>query len=152
MPTVDAATYWSAFKMEYADEDPILSLMSQRRRTSLYTRPASAKVHLDDVAAAVLRGLTGLRDGANAWQGHVFAAGDFAAVWAVEDVVHQLDLHGEESAPKSALGLARTTIEALLGMELPSTWDDEYATLIGAGRSPVPSGLEALSDRLPIFG
>jgi hypothetical protein len=80
-PTVDAASYWSAFALEYAGEDPILSLMSQRRRASLYTRPASAKTQLNDVAAAVLRGVSGLRDRAYAWQGHVFAAGDFAAVW-----------------------------------------------------------------------
>lgn len=46
-PTVDAATYWSAFASEYAGEDPILSLMSQRRRSSFYTRPALARSQLD---------------------------------------------------------------------------------------------------------
>ena len=150
-PTVDAASYWSAFALEYPGEDPILSLMSQRRRASLYTRPASAKAQPNDVAAAVLRGVSGLRDRAYAWQGHVFAAGDFAAVWAVEDVVHHLDLQLEEPAPRSALRLARTTIEALLGSAMPPSWDDEDATLIGSGRSPVPSGFEALSERLPVL-
>ena len=105
-PTVDAATYWSAFASEYGGEDPVLALMSQRRRAALYTRPAAAKAQLHDVAAAVLRGVAGLEDTAYAWQGHVFAAGDFAAVWAVEDVVHHLDLRGKEPAPGSALGLA----------------------------------------------
>ncbi len=150
-PTVDAASYWSAFASEYGGEDPIASLMSQRRRTSSYGRPASAVAHLNDVAAAVLRGVGGLRDGGYAWQGHVFAAGDFAAVWAVEDVVHHLDLLIEDPAPEGALQLARSTIEALLGSPLPSSFSDEDVTLIGSGRSPVPSGFDSLSDRLPVL-
>lgn len=150
-PTVDAASYWSAFASQYAGEDPILSLMAQRRRSSVYTRPASAKSQLKDVAAAVLRGVAGLGGKTHEWQGHVFAAGDFAAVWAVEDVVHHLDLEVEEPPPSSALGVARATVEALLGSALPPSWDDQDATLIGTGRSPVPSGFETLSDRLPVL-
>ena len=150
-PTVDAASYWSAFAAESAGQDLILSMMSQRRRASLYTRPASARAQLDDVGAALLRRVTGLRDGTYEWQGHVFAAGDFAAVWADEDVVHHLDLQVEVPPPRSALGLARATIEELFGAALPAAWDDEEATLIGTGRSPVPDGFEHLVDRLPVI-
>src|SRR4051794_38680850 len=41
-PTVDAASYWPAFADGYADADPVAVVMSQRRRTSAFLRPASA--------------------------------------------------------------------------------------------------------------
>ena len=47
------------------------------------------------------------------WQGQVFAPGDFLAIWAVENVVHQLDLLVAELPPRSGLALARATIEAI---------------------------------------
>ena len=150
-PTVDAASYWTAFADESFSEDRVATLMFQRRRTDLYARPASVIAHLNEVGEALTRGVGGLPDRACRWQGQVFAPGDFLAVWAVEDVVHHLDLQSPEPPPASALGLSRATIEALLGEPLPRSWTDEEATLIGTGRSPVPVGL-SLADRLPAFG
>ncbi len=148
-PSVDAATYWSAFASENATDDPVPALMSQRRRTAAHARPASATAQLREVAAAVLRGLDSFDDRPCLWQGHVFAPGDFLAVWAVEGVVHHLDLISDQAAPASALTLARGTIEAIVGEPLPPSWTDVEATLIGTGRMPVPDGLHALSAKLP---
>lgn len=150
VPSVDAATYWPAFSAEYAAGDPIPVLMSQRRRTAAYARPASATAQLRDVAAAVGRGVGAIPDRPLLWQGHVFAAGDFLAVWAVEDVVHHLDLLAPEPAPSSALALARETIGALVDGPLPTTWSAEDAVLIGTGRLPVPDGTD-LAGRLPVL-
>lgn len=151
-PTVDAATYWPAFATEEASSDPVSVLMAQRRRTAAYARPASATAHLHDVADALLRGVESLPRGNCLWQRHVFTPGDFLAVWAVEDVVHHLDLCCEEPAPGSALELARATVEALVGEPLPRAWTDVEATLIGTGRCPVPEDGSTLSDRLPALG
>lgn len=151
-PTVDAATYWTAFSSEQARDDPVLVLMWQRRRSTTYTRPASAMTQLRDVAAALRRGVDSLQDHPALWQGHVFAAGDFLAVWAVEVVAHHLDLLCDVPAPARALRLARATVEALIERPLPATWDDEAATLIGTGRVPVPAGLGDLGALLPALG
>jgi hypothetical protein len=150
-PTVDAASYWPAFAAEYAG-DPIVPLMAQRRRTAAYVRPASACEQLNDVAEAVLRGCAGVVDASYLWQGHVFAAGDFLAIWAVEDVIHQLDLRSEEPVPPSALDLARSTVEALAGGSLPGAWSAADAVLVGTGRRPVPEGLGPVGARLPALG
>ena len=114
VPTVDAASYWPVFDAEY-DDDPVDVLMSQRRRTAAYARPDSARGQLRDVADAVLRGAETCPDRRLRWQGHVFTAGDFLTIWAVEDVIHQLDLLAEEPAPPSGLALARATVEELGG-------------------------------------
>ena len=126
--------------------------MSQRRRTATYSRPESARGHLREVAAALLRGVDAFADRRCLWQGQVFAPGDYLAVWAVENVVHHLDLRSSEAAPPPALALARATVEALVGSPVPTAWTDEEASLFGTGRRPVPDGLGALADRLPAFG
>jgi hypothetical protein len=123
-PTVDAATYWPAFDAEYAG-DPLETLLAQRRRTAAYLRPDSVREQMHDVAAALLRGTASCAEGHYLWQGHVFTAGDFLTIWAVEDVIHQLDLVSEVPAPTSALDLARATIAELGGGSL-------------AGRLPAP--------------
>ncbi len=150
-PTVDAASFWTVFAAEYGGVDPVPTLMSQRRRTASYVRPASAVEHLGDVGAALLRGVEGLPDRGCAWLGQVFAPGDFLAIWAVENAVHQLDLRAEEPVPPTALGLSRATVEALVGEPLPSGSDEE-AVLVGTGRLPVPAELQALAQRLPALG
>lgn len=151
-PTVDAASYWSAFAAEFATDDPVPSLMSQRRRTAAFARPASAAAELRDVGAALQRGVELFQDGACRWQGHVFSAGDYLAVWAVEHVVHLLDLLSDHAPPAGALRLARATIEALVGEPLPRSWSDVDATLIGTGRVPVPDGAGSVGSRLPALG
>ena len=117
-PTVDAASYWPAFDEEYADPDPIVSLMAQRRRTAAFVRPESARAQMRDVADAVRRGAASCGEGHRLWQGHVFTAGDFLTVWAVEDAIHQLDLLGDVPVAASALGQARATVAELDGASL----------------------------------
>lgn len=151
-PTVDAASYWSAFAAEFTADDPVPGLISQRRRTAYYLRPEQARVHLRQVGTALRSGVDRFDDLPCAWQGHVFAAGDYLAVWAVENVVHQLDLLTDEPPPASAVGLARATIEALIEEPLPASWSDEEAVLIGTGRLPVPADQVALADQLPALG
>lgn len=151
-PSVDAASYWPAFASEYETGDPVPGLMSQRRRTAAYARPSSATAQMRDVAEALLRGIGAFQDGRYLWQGHVFTAGDFLAVWAVENVVHQLDLLSDEPVPPDGLTLARKTIEALVGEPLPTAWDDRSATLIGTGRMAVPPGAGSLAAWLPALG
>jgi uncharacterized protein (TIGR03083 family) len=151
-PTVDAASYWQAFAAQYGDEDPVLQVMSQRRRTSVYPRPASARSELHDVADAVLLGVQGLGARPCTWQGHVFAPGDYLAVWAVEVVVHHLDLFAKEPVPPDALRLTRDVIEALVEAPLPADWSDEDAVLIGTGRIPMPTEPAWLASRLPALG
>jgi hypothetical protein len=149
-PTVDAASYWPGFMAEFGG-DPVGDLMAQRRRTAVYGRPVAARDHLRDVAAAVLRGTVAMVDTRRRWQDQVFTAGDFLAVWAVEDAVHHLDLLAPEPAPAGALALSRATIEALAG-PFPEAVPDEEVVLIGTGRRPVPDGLGAVADRLPALG
>lgn len=149
-PTVDAASYWTAFKEQYADADLVDVLMSQRRRGAAYARPGAARQQLHDVAEAVLRGVAAMPDAPCLWDKHVFDAGDFLAVWAVEDVVHHLDLQVATAAPSAALALARATIESLAGTPLPGEWSDEEAALKGTGRTPVGDG--PLAGVLPVLG
>ncbi|MEP9365004.1 maleylpyruvate isomerase N-terminal domain-containing protein [Nocardioides sp. CN2-186] len=149
-PTVDAASYWPVFAEEETG-DPLVTLMAQRRRSASYSRPSSACSQLRDVAEAVLRGTAGLAEGHYLWQGQVFTAGDFLAIWAVEDVIHHLDLLAGQPAPGSALDLAGDTVAALAG-PLPADWTAEDAVLIGTGRRPVPDGAGPLAARLPALG
>jgi len=122
-PTVDAASYWPAFDEEF-DDDPLLVLMAQLRRTATYSRPDAARGQMHDVADAVLRGAASCADRPLRWQGHVFTAGDFLTIWAVEDVIHQVDLLGDEPLPSSALDLARATVAELDGTSLADRLPD----------------------------
>lgn len=121
-PTVDAASYWPAFEEDEADA-PLDALLAQRRRTTAYARPESARGLMRDVAAAVLRGAASCAGGHYLWQGHVFSAGDFLAIWAVEDAIHQLDLLSSHPVPPTALELARATVTELDGVALADRLD-----------------------------
>jgi hypothetical protein len=121
-PTVDAASYWTAFEEEAGD--PLLDLLAQRRRTSAFARPDSAREEMHDVAGAVLRGAKSCADGHYLWQGHVFTGGDFLAIWAVEDAIHQLDLLCDRPVPSTALALARATVAELGGRALVDRLDE----------------------------
>lgn len=150
--TVDAASFWTAFADEDSGEDPVALLMAQLRRTAAFARPAAAVEQLHDVAAAVQSGLEGLDGRPRRWLGQVFAPGDYLAVWAVEHVIHQLDLLAEVPAPASALELARATVEALAGEPLPTRWTVADAVLIGSGRLPVPGGDATVAAPFPVLG
>lgn len=150
-PTVDSASYWTAFADAFVDDDPVPTLMAQRRRTAAYARPRAAVEQLRDVGAVVLRGIDAMPDRRCLWQGQVFEPGDFLTVWAVEHVVHHLDLLSEEQPPADGLRLARRTVEALLGEPMPASWSDMTATLVGTGREAVPEEAAHLGSRLPVL-
>jgi hypothetical protein len=152
-PTVDAASYWTAFAQDMSDEDPIAVLMAQRRRSDAFSSPAALRAQLRTVSAALLTGTRTMTDQPRLWDGQVFSAGDFLAVWAVEDAVHHLDLDvADDVPPASALSVSRRTIEALVGETVPPSWSDVDAVLAGTGRIPAPPGGERFADRLPALG
>ncbi|GGL25916.1 maleylpyruvate isomerase N-terminal domain-containing protein [Phycicoccus endophyticus] len=150
--TVDAATYWRAYAQGRRGTDPVLTLMDQRRHTDAYRRPAGAVEKLRDLGHRTLTAADALREGRHLFQGHVLTSGDLLASWAVENVVHHLDLLVGVSAPTAPLRLARATVESLLDEPLPDGWDDVTATLVATGRVPVPAGQGHLADRLPVLG
>ncbi|NNM44569.1 maleylpyruvate isomerase N-terminal domain-containing protein [Knoellia koreensis] len=150
--TVDAASYWAVFTEQYGDDDPVATLMSQRRRASAYLRPSSALEQLRDVAAMVDRGVHNLTEGHYLWQDCVFTAGDFLTIWVVEDVIHQLDLDSPVAPPAPGLALARQTIEAIVGEPLPADWSDTEAVLVGTGRVPGDGLPERVRELLPALG
>lgn len=131
----DAASYWTAFAAQEAD-DPVPGIFVTRRTASAYTRPRQALQHLDEVCAGWEHHAPALPDGRISFQGLVLTTGDFLATWAVELVVHQLDLDLAVDAPTppaSALGIARRTVEAL-GTAPVDEPDDARAVLAGFGR------------------
>lgn len=150
-PTVDAATYWTAFEELTSGSDPVAVLMGQRRRAVAYGRPSSLLEQLRDVADAVLSGSANMDGRCRRWQGQVFLPGDFLTIWAVENAIHHLDLLVESRPPTSALTLARGTVEALAGGPLPAEWADEEAVLIGTGRLAVPEGVGERGAKLPVL-
>ena len=120
-------------------EDPVLLLMSQLRRTAAFARPAAAVEQLHDVAAAVLHGIEALDGRPRRWLGQVFAPGDYLAVWAVEHVIHQLDLLSER-AGAGQRPRARASHRRVAGRgAAPRGWSVEDAALIGSGRLPAPA-------------
>ncbi|WP_462418936.1 maleylpyruvate isomerase N-terminal domain-containing protein [Kytococcus sp. Marseille-QA3725] len=131
----DAASYWTAFAAQ-EDDDPVPGILLTRRTAAAYTRPRHALQHLEEVCTGWARHAPTLPDDRIAFQGLVLTAGDFLATWAVELVVHQLDLDlpaGAPSPPVSALGIARRTVDAL-GTAPVDEPDDARAVLAGFGR------------------
>jgi len=150
-PTVDAASFWTAFAADNAGQDRVAVLLAQRRRSDAHTRPDAMRAQLRDVAAAVVYGAEAMSDRPVHWAGQVFAPGDFLTTWAVEDVVHQLDLDLGDDLPAGALALARRTVESLAG-PLPAAWPDAHAVLVGTGRLPAPADAGPAGERLPALG
>lgn len=146
--TVDSASFWTAFAAGEEGADEVARLLAQNRRSLSYGRPAGALAQLADVGADLRTGAAGCSDVHLQWQGQVFTAGDFLTVWAVENVIHQLDLQGELEPPADGLDLAARTVRELAGVELPS-WDDRTITLVGSGRAPAPA---PYADQLPVLG
>lgn len=148
-PTVDAASYWSAWAERPGRDDEVGGILWTRRTASAYRRPAGAVDHLRAAADAVLA--AALPPAALRFQGHVITVGDFLATWAVELAVHHVDLglHLDLAPPTdAALQLTRATIDALLGTPVPPSLSDLDALLIGAGRVPVPPDLPGLGNVL----
>jgi hypothetical protein len=160
-PTVDFASYWTAFAAAEADPDPVPGMLRTRRVASSYSRPTNLLRHMTPTLQAV-RSAAGASDPAARlrFQGFVLTVDDFATTWAVETVIHHLDVvDGDDSLPGPASqGLfdARRTVERLLGSELPAAWDDTTATLKATGRLPLDAAdrqlLGPAADRLPVLG
>ncbi len=148
-PDHDAASYWASFATD--DDDPVPHILWMRRTAAAYTRPSSALRHLEDVAAMARLAVGNLADRPVLFQGKTMTSGDFLATWVVELAVHQLDL-GEPAGPPTAgsLSVVRRTVEAVADVDLPATWTDEQAALVGLGRSPVPDDAGHLREVLPI--
>lgn len=135
-PTVDAASYWSMWQ-DAAAEDPVPGILWTRRTASAYSRPRGALEQLGTVVAGVADAAGRLGEGSLAFQGHVISAGDLLATWAVELVIHHLDLDlpaGAPAADPAALALARRTVEALGTAGPAAPTSAEEIVLTGFGR------------------
>lgn len=159
-PDTDAAGYW-AVPVPRSDPgaDPVAGIRFIRALGAAYRRPTGAVGHLRPTADGVIRAAGALAPGAVEFQGRVVGTGDFPATWAVELAVHHLDLGRELAiAPPAAAGLrlARATVEALVGQDLPAGWTDEDAALTGAGRRPLTPAqaaeLGAGAAAFPVLG
>lgn len=140
-PTVDAATYWSAWAESDGAGPSVDAILWTRRTASAYRLPSSAVRHLRDAADAIMDAAARLTDHSLEFQGHVILAGDFLAIWAVELAVHHVDLGRDleiGDPTDTALRLTRDTIDALLGTPVPTGVCDLDALLIGSGRIPAP--------------
>jgi len=120
------------------DDDQVARTLWLRRTASAYGSPAGALHHFGDSAARARAVVTGATDGIVAFQGRAMSMGDFVATWVVELAIHQLDL--DVGRPPVHAGLARRTVEAISGVDLPADLDDTEAVLIAVGRIPWPAG------------
>ena len=158
--TVDAASHWAADPpTSGTGVDPSDHLRFVRLLASAYRRPSSLVVQFGHTAAALARGVRGLRHGRLLSQGHVLSSGDFLATWAAELAVHHLDLDLAREFPgptAASLTIARRTAEALAGGAMPARWDDADAVLRGWGRAGLDEEQRAeaggLAARLPALG
>lgn len=107
----DAASYWTDHAEQTAGADPVLVVMEQRRHALAHPRPAAAVTALAEVGRQLDPVVAGLPAGFHAFQGHVLTSGDLLATWAVETVVHQLDLDAGADLPAGALRLSHRTAE-----------------------------------------
>ncbi|MGG5257352.1 maleylpyruvate isomerase N-terminal domain-containing protein [Phycicoccus avicenniae] len=110
-PTVDAASYWTAYAEQESGADPVLVVMAQRRHALAHSRPSAAVTALDAVGAQLDRVVANLPEGHHAFQGHVLTSGDLLTTWAVETVIHQHDVEAGDDLPEAALDLAHRTAE-----------------------------------------
>ena len=159
-PDTDAGDYWLATPpTNDEDSDRVAGMRFVRLLGASYRRPVGMVRHLLPTTEGVRAAVKALQPGAVRFQGHVLPTGDFLATWAVELAIHQLDLARElpiEPPTASALRLGRATIEALAGDELPPTWTDDTAVLLGAGRVRPDARQRAeapdVAGKLPVLG
>ncbi|MFF7796032.1 maleylpyruvate isomerase N-terminal domain-containing protein [Streptomyces olivaceus] len=155
-PTRDAVTYWRVVEPPTGD-DPLDALTV--RLAAAYEQPSLLKFHLDDVGSAAGRAAA-LADPAGRveTQGQVLTAGDYLGAYVLEWTLHHLDLVARlpdaARPPAEGLAAARALFERVAGMELPRSFSDEDALLVGTGRrAPTGAEREALGDgagRLPL--
>lgn len=95
-----------------------------------------------------------------ATQGHALTVADFAGTLVTEAAIHHLDMIAElPAAPgpaASCLALVRRVLDGLLGIPVPTEWDDTVYALKGTGRRPLTVAdrgrLGELAGRFPLFG
>jgi hypothetical protein len=142
---VDAASYWSLpVPATDTGAEAIDQVRFVQRLAAAYRRPSGVVAHLRLTVDGVRRAARASRADAVRFQGQVLSLGDFLAIWVVELAIHQLDLARDlelPTAPPAALALTRATVEALADAELPTTWSDELAVLVGSGRIPLDDEL-----------
>ena len=156
----DAASYWKRdLPTNDTEADDLDALRFVQRVSLAYRRPTGVVGHLKAGATAADHAARTVASGALAFQGHVMTTGNFLAMWAVETVIHHLDLAcGDEFGGPTAqsLALTRRTVEALAGKAFPSDWTDESVALLGAGRvqptAEKRAELGPLADLLPVIG
>jgi hypothetical protein len=91
-------------------------------------------------------------------QGHRLTVGSLLRTLVVEAGVHHLDLLDAKPAPPADVVLAevRHTLDGLLGVPAPASWDDIRYALVGTGREPLTTDerreLGDKVDRFPLFG
>ena len=115
--------------------------------------------HFTDTAALAAAASRHAPAGRFRFQGHVMEAEDILALWAVEYVLHQLDLAagvpGVPDPAPQAVDLVTRTLDGLLGVRAVA-WDEITYALKGTGRRPLSdSDRESLGARAaeyPAFG
>jgi hypothetical protein len=159
-PETDASSYWRiTLPTNDDDADQIAGMRFIRLLGGSYRRPSGAVRHMLATAEGIRAAAGRLEPGAVRFQGHVLASRDFLATWAVELAIHHLDMGRELTLPPAApaaLRLARLTVEALAGVDAPTTWSDETTVLLGAGRmnpdAEHRTEASALTEQLPVLG
>jgi uncharacterized protein (TIGR03083 family) len=154
---VDAVTYWRPFKP--GGEDSFRHAWWVRRSASAFAEPSGVvRLWTDTAPAAVRAAAAADPDGFVQTQGHVLTVPDFVATLVVEAAVHYLDLELPEAPPPaaSALELAASTLDGLLGAPRPAGWDLQAYILKGTGRTALDdrdrNDLGALADGFPLLG
>ncbi len=158
-PTTDFVDYWRDFKPgmpgseEHADfvRKCAAAFSSASVLVALWMHTSQAALH----AASESDGGECVET-----QGLSIAVPDLVATLAVEAGIHHLDLTVEltplAEPPWSALRLVRRTLDGLLRMPLPSSWDDRVCALKGTGRLPLGAEdcevLGGLAASFPLLG
>lgn len=153
----DAVSYWTAWRPNTAEVAAGLrgtriiasAWSSVRGPAELFAETAGAMLHVyrDADPERVVR-----------TQGHRLRVDSLLRTLAVEAAIHHLDLQDVLGGPPAGEALAevRATLDGLLGVPAPRSWDEVRYALVGTGRA-VPSELERaelgeLAAKLPLLG
>lgn len=156
----DYVSYWQDFP---AATEPVTfgTVRWHWANASAYSVASEFQRHFADTARAAASASQRAPAGRFRFQQHVMAAEDILAMWAVELVLHHLDLiarlPGERPGPPpEALALTARTLDGMLGGERPPSWNDITYALKGTGRVPLDAPerefLGSRARRYPAFG
>jgi uncharacterized protein (TIGR03083 family) len=156
----DYVSYWRDFP---AATEPVTfgTVRWHWANASAYSVASEFRRHFADTARAAAGTSRYAPAGRFRFQQYIMAAEDILATWAVELVLHHLDLiarlPGERPGPlPEAVALTTRTLDAMLGSERPPSWDDVTYALKGTGRAsldaPEREFLGPRAGRYPAFG